>query len=76
VREEKIEGSAEALWMCHHPFSFPPVEKAENRRTLLQGRMGDQADKNAKDGRTISCCCEDSFPAQGQVFQSNLLFGG
>jgi hypothetical protein len=44
-------------------FSFPPVDKAEIRRTLLQGRMGDQADKNAKDGRTIVCCCESTFPA-------------
>jgi hypothetical protein len=45
--KEKIERSAEALRVCHHPFLFP-----SEIRTLQQHRASDHADKDAKDGHS------------------------
>ena len=43
----KIEGSAEALRVRHHPPSFPP------NKTPLQSRVGDQADKIQGKGNPV-----------------------
>jgi len=41
----KIERSAEALRVRHHPTTFP------SEKTLPQSRTSNGADKNAKDGK-------------------------
>jgi hypothetical protein len=48
-RQEKIESSAEALWMCHHPILFPSSQSIRQ-----QCCAGNRADKDAKNGKFMS----------------------